>query len=83
MSDLSIPREAAEWAQSWLHDAAEPSFNGYVYKRSPEVMAERHERAMARIERVIAGLEASPAQRERCKESLTILHAIVRGERSK
>lgn len=83
MSDLSIPREAADWAESWLHDAAEPAFNGYVYKRSPEIMAERHERAVVRIERAIATLDASPAQRARCAQSLDILRRIVRRERGK
>lgn len=83
MPDLSIPREAADWAAAWLHDAANPAFNGYVYQRSPEIMAHRHERAVVRIERAIANLDASPEQRARCAQSLEILRSIVRRERSK
>ena len=77
MSDLSIPREAQEWAISWLHEAVNPSYYSAERVPSAEILAHRRDRAIARIERAVVELSASRAQRQRCAASIDILCRIA------
>lgn len=78
MSDLSVPREAAEWAASWLTHPLNALPLSLV--ADPEHLEYRRQRCLDRIERAVRRLHAPPAQRERCADSIKLLVAVLARE---
>lgn len=68
MSDLSIPREAADWAGSFIR---EESLGPLAFVRRSPGHAKR------RIAAAIAELQANPVQAKRCAEGIAVLESYL------
>jgi len=75
MSDLSIPSEAADWANSWLRHAATPHYNA-----TPELLTHRREKVLRRIADAVAELSVDPIQAKRCAGGIAVLQGILARE---